>query len=83
MFLSIIDSATPSLEIQKPAAYMEIRMAEMCIRDSITGFKTVFTTVINSYARELGVLKDKDVNFTGADVRNGKMCIRDRYTCPS
>ena len=34
----------------------------------ITGFKTVFTTVINSYARELGILKEKDANFTGADV---------------
>ena len=33
----------------------------------ITGFKTVFTTVINAYARELGILKDKDANFTGAD----------------
>ena len=37
----------------------------------ITGFKTVFTTVINNYARELGILKDKDANFNGADVRNG------------
>ena len=41
----------------------------------ITGFKTVFTTVINSYARELGILKDKDVNFTGADVRNGMTAV--------
>ena len=37
----------------------------------ITGFKTTFTTVINSYARELGILKEKDANFTGTDVRNG------------
>ena len=41
----------------------------------ITGFKTVLTTVINSYARELGILKDKDPNFTGADVRNGITAI--------
>ena len=41
----------------------------------ITGFKTVFTTVINSYARELGILKEKDVNFTGADVRNGMTAV--------
>lgn len=41
----------------------------------ITGFKTVFTTVINSYARELGVLKEKDANFTGADVRNGMTAV--------
>ncbi|MBQ2099492.1 MAG: DNA topoisomerase IV subunit B, partial [Lachnospiraceae bacterium] len=39
------------------------------------GFKTMFTTVINNYARELGVLKDKDVNFTGADVRNGMTAV--------
>ena len=41
----------------------------------ITGFKTVFTTVINSYARELGILKEKDINFTGADVRNGMTAV--------
>ncbi len=41
----------------------------------ITGFKTVFTTVINSYARELGILKEKDANFTGADVRNGLTAV--------
>lgn len=41
----------------------------------ITGFKTVFTSVINSYARELGVLKEKDSNFTGADVRNGMTAV--------
>ena len=38
--------------------------SEMCIRDSI-----------NQYARELGILKDKDPNFTGADVRNGMTAI--------
>jgi DNA gyrase subunit B len=41
----------------------------------LTGFKTMFTTIINNYARELGVLKDKDVNFTGADVRNGMTAV--------
>ena len=41
----------------------------------ITGFKTMFTTVINTYARQLGVLKEKDVNFTGADVRNGMTAV--------
>ena len=41
----------------------------------LTGFKTTFTTVINQYARELGILKDKDANFTGADVRNGMTAI--------
>ena len=41
----------------------------------LTGFKAVFTTVINSYARELGILKEKDSNFTGADVRNGLTAV--------
>lgn len=41
----------------------------------ITGFKTTFTTVINSYARELGILKEKDANFTGTDVRNGMTAV--------
>ena len=41
----------------------------------LTGFKTVFTTVINTYARSLGSLKDKDANFTGADIRNGMTAV--------
>ena len=41
----------------------------------LTGFKTQFTNVINTYARELGVLKDRDANFTGADVRNGMTAV--------
>ena len=41
----------------------------------LTGFKTTFTTVMNQYARELGILKDKDANFTGTDVRNGMTAI--------
>ena len=41
----------------------------------IAGFKTKFTGLINTYARELGILKDKDSNFTGADTRNGMTAI--------
>ena len=41
----------------------------------ITGFKATFTTVMNTYARELGILKDKDPNFTGADIRNGLTAV--------
>jgi len=49
----------------------------------ITGFKTVFTTVINAYARELGILKEKDANFTGADVRNGMTAVLSiKHPCP-
>ncbi len=41
----------------------------------LTGFKTMFTTVMNSYARQIGILKEKDVNFTGADIRNGMTAV--------
>jgi len=41
----------------------------------ITGFKTKFTTIINQYARELGILKEKDSNFNGTDVRNGMTAV--------
>ncbi|MCM1044913.1 MAG: DNA gyrase subunit B [Candidatus Gastranaerophilales bacterium] len=41
----------------------------------LTGFKTQFTNVINTYARELNILKEKDQNFTGADVRNGMTAV--------
>ena len=41
----------------------------------LTGFKTTFTTVMNQYARELGILKEKGANFTGADIRNGMTAI--------
>ncbi len=41
----------------------------------LTGFKTAFTTVMNNYAREIGILKEKDSNFTGPDIRNGMTAI--------
>ncbi|MBS5282429.1 MAG: DNA gyrase subunit B [Clostridiales bacterium] len=41
----------------------------------LAGFKTKFTALINSYARELGILKEKDSNFTGADTRNGMTAV--------
>lgn len=41
----------------------------------LTGFKATFTNIINTYARELNILKEKDANFTGADVRNGMTAV--------
>ncbi|MFW5669541.1 MAG: toprim domain-containing protein, partial [Acetivibrio ethanolgignens] len=41
----------------------------------VTGFKTALTRVMNQYARELGVLKEKDENFDGKDIRNGLVAI--------
>lgn len=41
----------------------------------ISGFKAKFTQLINSYARELGILKEKEANFTGIDTRNGMTAV--------
>lgn len=41
----------------------------------ISGFKNKFTVIVNSYARQLGILKEKDSNFTGADTRNGMTAV--------
>lgn len=41
----------------------------------LTGFKTMFTSTMNNYARELGILKEKDDNFTGPDIRNGMTAV--------
>ena len=41
----------------------------------VAGFKSAFTTVLNSYARQIGVLKEKDQNFTGADIRSGMVAV--------
>ncbi len=41
----------------------------------LVGFKTRFTQLINSYAKEIGILKEKDPNFTGADTRSGMTAI--------
>lgn len=41
----------------------------------LTGFKTTYTTVMNNYAREIGILKEKDANLTGGDIRNGLTAV--------
>jgi DNA gyrase subunit B len=35
------------------------------------GFRAAMTTYINKYAREKGLLKEKDDNLTGEDIREG------------
>ena len=39
------------------------------------GFRTALTTVINRYAREKNLLKDKDDNLSGDDVREGLTAV--------
>lgn len=41
----------------------------------LTGFKTAFTQTFNTFAREKKWLKDKDDNFTGADLEEGQVLI--------
>ena len=37
----------------------------------VSGFRTALTRVLNNYARKNNLLKEKDPNFTGDDVREG------------
>ncbi len=39
------------------------------------GFRTALTSVINRYGRDKGILKDKDDNLTGDDVREGLTAV--------
>ncbi|MGN7457672.1 DNA topoisomerase IV subunit B [Paenibacillus pasadenensis] len=40
-----------------------------------TGFKTAYTRVLNDYARRAGLLKEKEKNLEGGDLREGMMCV--------
>jgi DNA gyrase subunit B len=40
-----------------------------------SGFKNALTRVINNYARKTGLLKEKDPNLTGDDVREGLTAV--------
>ena len=37
----------------------------------LTGFRTALTQAVNTYAREKNLLKEKDANFTGDDLKEG------------
>jgi DNA gyrase subunit B len=41
----------------------------------VSGFRSALTRVLNHYARKLGVLKEKDPNFTGDDVLEGLCAV--------
>ena len=41
----------------------------------LEGFRAALTTVINDYARKQNMLKEKDSNFTGDDVREGLAAV--------
>ncbi|RAX21930.1 MULTISPECIES: DNA topoisomerase (ATP-hydrolyzing) subunit B [unclassified Actinomyces] len=39
------------------------------------GFRTALTTLVNKYGREKGLIKDKDDNLTGEDIREGLTAV--------
>ncbi len=41
----------------------------------VEGFRTAITSVVNKYAREKNLLKEKDPNLTGEDIREGLTAI--------
>lgn len=41
----------------------------------LSGFKTAMTRIFNDYARKSGVLKEKDANLLGEDIREGLTAI--------
>ncbi|WP_273446054.1 DNA topoisomerase (ATP-hydrolyzing) subunit B [Thermophilibacter provencensis] len=41
----------------------------------LEGFRTALTRVINDYARKQNILKEKDVNLTGDDIREGLAAV--------
>ncbi|GAA0702619.1 DNA topoisomerase (ATP-hydrolyzing) subunit B [Paraclostridium ghonii] len=41
----------------------------------LSGFKTAMTKVVNEYARKNGILKEKDTNLLGEDIREGLTAV--------
>ena len=41
----------------------------------MTGFRSALTNTINKYARKMGLMGEKEPNFTGDDVREGLTAI--------
>lgn len=75
------DDTEVELALQYNAGYQEIIYTfanNIYTQDGgthLSGFKTALTRVLNGYARKSGVLKDKDPNFSGDDVREGLTCV--------
>jgi DNA gyrase subunit B len=41
----------------------------------VSGFRSALTRILNEYARKTGILKEKDANLSGEDVREGLTAI--------
>ena len=73
----ILDEVSVEVALQYHEGYQEqilsfvndVRTVDGGTHES--GFKNALTRVINNYARKVGLLKEKDSNLTGDDVREG------------
>lgn len=80
-FKGLTDGCEVDLAIQYTDGYSEtvLSFANTVLTPEggthLTGFRSGLTKVINSYAREYELLKDKDENFSGEDVREGVTAI--------
>jgi DNA gyrase subunit B len=72
-----IEEAVVEIALQYTDAFSETVMAfannvyNIDGGSHLTGFRTALTRVINDYARKSGLLKEKEENLTGEDVREG------------
>jgi len=75
------DNIQLEIALQYNDGYLENILAfANCIYNSdggthLSGFKTALTRTLNAYARAKGLLKEKEKNFTGEDVREGLAAV--------
>ena len=77
----VVDEVSVEVALQYHEGYQEqilsfandVRTVDGGTHES--GFKNALTRVINNYARKVGLLKDKDPNLTGDDVREGLTAV--------
>ena len=76
-----VEEAVVEIALQYTDAFSETVMAfannvyNMDGGSHLTGFRTALTRVINDYARKSGLLKEKEENLTGEDVREGLTAV--------
>jgi DNA gyrase subunit B len=76
-----VDDGIVEIALQYTDAFSETVMAfannvfNMDGGSHLTGFRTGITRVLNDYARKNGLLKEKEENLTGEDVREGLTAV--------
>jgi len=80
-----LDKSSKGVEIEVAFQYLDdIAPREMSFANNtstpeggshLTGFRTALTRTLNDYSRKNNILKDKDGNLTGDDVREGLLSV--------